>query len=275
LTAIVLGAVCVELSAPARAQDQPPAAKPQQEAAAPAQAKGAAKLPGPPEIPEVQLGPVLKTTPMQRRAPGPNQTQIDASVLPKDKQGIWVLDFTFKPVRIVEVDDGRKKHRYYYLYYRVVNRTGKPRTFVPQFTLVTDTGKRYEDTAGLPQALAKIQKKEDPNVEVHGAVDINGIIPPSKKEGVDDVVTGAAIWENIDPHADAFKIYVRGLSDGYQLVTPPGADKDKRVIRDKTLRLDFTRPGDERNVFEGEIHPADPPYEWIYWGDRPAGKAYN
>jgi hypothetical protein len=263
---ITLGSALI--ASHARAQDPPPA-----QAQAPAEAAAAVpKLPPPPPIVEEQLGPILKTTPMQRRPPGPNQTQAESKVLPKDKQGIWVLDFVFKPIRLREVEVSGKRRTYHYMYYRVSNHTGKPRLFVPQFTLVTDTGKRYEDIAGVPQAIDLIKYREDPTVPLYGAVDINGILPPSTKEGVDDTVTGVAIWENVDPEADGFKVYVRGLSDGYQLLTPPGGDKNKRVIRDKTLRIDFVRFGDGRNLREREILLADPPYEWIYWGDRPEAK---
>ena len=139
---------------------------------------------------------------------------------------------------------------------------------MPQFTLVTDAGKRHEDVAGLPQAITKIQKREDPNIELFGAEEIHGMLPPSTKEGVDDTVSGVAMWENVDPSADGFKIYIRGLSDGYQLLPVPGGDKNKRVIRDKTLRIDFIRPGNAQPLLQRAIQPGDPPYEWIYWGDR-------
>src|SRR5208337_2564997 len=96
----------------------------------------------------------------------------------------WVLDFAFKPLRIRPVEiPGKGRRSVHYLYYKVVNRTGKPRMFVPQFTMVN--------------------------------------IPPSTKEGVDDAVFGAAAWDNWDPKSDRFSIYVRGLSDGYKEVPNP------------------------------------------------------
>jgi hypothetical protein len=134
--------------------------------------------------------------------------------------------------------------------------------FVPQFSLVTDTGKRLED-AVIPQAVPIIQAREDASIPLLGAVNIMGMVPPSTKEGIDDAVYGVAVWDGVDPKADRFSIYVRGLSDGYQLVTPP--DGGKPVARYKTLRIDFIRRGDERDLNEKEIQLNDPPYEWIYW----------
>ena len=43
---------------------------------------------------------------------------------------------------MIEVEiPGKGRRMVHYLYYRVVNRTGKPRRFVPQFTLVDDKGR--------------------------------------------------------------------------------------------------------------------------------------
>ncbi len=251
------GAIAQDAAEKAPAQDQdkpaPKADKPE-----------VADLPGPPPIPEVKLGPTLPTHAIRRGAPEYNVQMVDASLLPRDRSGIWVLDFAFKPMRIVTVELPNKGRRnIYYLYYRVVNRTGKPIMFVPQFTFVTDTGKRYEDVV-IPQAVKLIQAREDAAIPLLGAVNVLGVIPPSTKDGIDDAVYGVAIWDDIDPKADAFKIYVRGLSDGYQELPPP-AGADKPAVRYKTLRIDFIRRGDALHINEKEIQILDPPYEWIYW----------
>ncbi len=255
-------------------KNAPPAAEAAQEVAPQDKPEGAggnaedAKAPkgpreGPPPIPPVNLLPTLPTIPVPHGKPSFNVHLVDASVLPRDKEGIWVLDFAFKPLRIKTIElPGKGRRILHYLDYRVVNRTGKPQNFVPQFTLVTDTGQRKEESV-LPQAVTLIQAREDPSIRLLGAVDIMGVIPPSTKEGVDDAVYGVAVWEGVDPKADALHIYVRGLSDGYKLVAPP--DGGASVARYKTLRIDFLRRGDERNLNEKEIQLNDPPYEWISW----------
>ena len=203
------------------------------------------------------------TTPVRKKGPGFNETMVDASLLPRDKAGIWVLDFAFKPVRIITVEiPGKGRRQVHYLAYRVINRTGKPRELVPQFTLVTDTGKRYEE-AVLPKAIKLIQAREDASIKRLGAIEIDGVIPPSTKEGVDQAVYGVAMWEGVDPHADGLKIFIRGLSDGWKDV--PSPDGGKPVTKYKTLRIDLIRRGDHRNLNEKEIQLAEPPYEWIYW----------
>jgi hypothetical protein len=230
-------------------------------------------FPPPEPIPQVQLGPVLSTHPIRRNAQGYvdgvsgkavfNERWIDASVLPRDKKGIWVLDFAYKPLRIITVATPEKGRRdVHYLYYQVINKTGKPRMFVPQFTLVTDTGKRYEDTV-IPQAVKQIQNRENMSYQdLHGAVDIMGIVPPSTKQGVDDAVFGVAVWEGVDARADHLTIFVTGLSDGLKEDSSP--DGGKPIIRHKALQIDFIRRGDEHDQKEREILPGEPPYDWTY-----------
>jgi hypothetical protein len=233
-----------------------------------AQPRGAQPGPGPDPIPEFRLD-TLPTIPTRREAPGPNWVVADAAVLPKDRDGIWVLEFSYKPVRLIEVElPGKGRRLVHYLYYKVVNRTGAPRKFVPQFTLVTDDGKRHEDIV-LPVAVRKIQAKVDPSKPLLGAVTVMGEIPPSTKDGIDDAVYGVAIWDDVDFRSDSFKIYVRGLSDGFQQVTPP--DGGEPFTRFKALRLDFNRPGDERNPQSREIRLGEPPWEWVYYPELPAG----
>jgi hypothetical protein len=226
--------------------------------------KGAEPLPGPPPIPEAKpaLLPTLRTVPVRRGSPDYNITPVDASLLPRDPQNIWVLSFYFKPLRMLTVEvPGKGRRQIHYLYYRVVNRTGQPREFIPQFTLLTETGKRYEE-AVLPQAVSLIRGREEPTIPVLGAVEIDGVIPPSTKQAIDDAVFGVAIWDGVDPRADRLTIYVRGLSDGHQEVSTPDG---KTVTRYKTLRIDLIRRGDELNLNEREISLAEPAYEWIYW----------
>ena len=220
-------------------------------------------LKSPDKIPEVTLVPDLHTIPVPHDRPSFNVQMVNTSLLPRDKDGIWVLDFSFKPLRIKTVDiAGKGRRQIHYLYYKVVNRTGSPRMFVPQFTMVNEAGQKFEDQV-IPQAVPPIQSREDPTIPVLGAVNIMGVIPPSTKPDVDDAVFGVAVWDKWDPKADHFSIYVRGLSDGYKEVPSPSGGKP--TVKYKTLRIDFIRRGDERNLSEKEIELNDPPYEWVYW----------
>ena len=254
LMALALPGVCLGR------QDAPEQADASQEDAAP---QADSKLPGPePDVPP-QLVPMLPTIPWRHDRLSYNYTSIQTKPLPKDKEGIWVLDFAYKPIRIITVEiPGKGRRNVHYLYYKIVNRTGAPRTFVPQFIMVNSQGKRHEDVV-IPQAVPLIQAREDPTIAVRGAVNIMGVVPPSTKQGVDDAVFGVATWDNWDNKADRFSIYVRGLSDGYKEISNPNGGKP--IVKYKTLKLDFIRRGDDRNISEKEIEAGDPPYDWVYW----------
>ncbi len=217
----------------------------------------------PASVPEFKLDRTLKTVPVPKDRRAFNLHMVDASPLPRDKKGIWVLDFSFKPLRLRTVPiPGKGRRQVFYLYYKVVNRTGAPRMFVPQFVKENESQQRFEDEV-IPEAIPIIQHREEPSIPLLGAVDVIGTIPPSTKPNVDDAVFGVACWDRWDPRSDRFSIYVRGLSDGY--VEVPAANGGKPVTKYKTLRIDFIRRGDEHNLNENEIQLADPPYQWVYW----------
>ena len=218
----------------------------------------------PPEIEEVVLVPTLHTIPVARDRPSFNLEMVDASLLPRDREGIWVLNFSFKlPLRIKTIDvPGKGRRNIHYLYYKVVNRTGSPRMFVPHFIMVSEDGKKFEDQV-IPQVVPLIQAREDDTIPVLGAVNIMGVIPASTKPNVDDAVYGVAVWDRWDTKADRFSIYVRGLSDGYKEVPAPSGGKP--TVKYKTLRIDFIRRGDDRQLHEKEYEFNDPIYEWVYW----------
>ncbi len=118
-------------------------ARGQEKAKAEVPPAGESTLEHPKPITVENLLPTLPTVPIRHGAPAFNVEFVDATLLPRDKQGIWVLNFGFKPLRMRTFEPkGKGRKHIHYLAYRVVNRTGKPRDFVPQFTLVTETGKR-------------------------------------------------------------------------------------------------------------------------------------
>ena len=221
------------------------------------------KLESPPQIAEQILVPELRTIPVPHDRTMFNVQLVDATLIPRDKDGIWVLDFAFKPLRIRTVEiPGKGRRQVHYLYYKVTNRTTKPRPFVPEFIMVNELGQKFVDNV-VPQAVPLIQAREDATIPLLGAVNVMGMIPPSTKPDVDDSVFGVATWDKWDPKSDRFSIYVRGLSDGYKEV--PAASGGKPTIKYKTLRIDFIRRGDEHNLNEKEIYLNEPPYEWVYW----------
>lgn len=185
---------------------------------------------------------------------------------------VWVLDFVVsKDPRLIKVDvPGRGQRVCWYLWYQVINRTKEPRTFFPDFELVArkSPGKStvHHDEI-LPKVQEAIRQLEDPSnsLKVKNSVTIAAMpIPPSKPNALRPV-TGVAIWDDVDPEANNFQIFVAGLSNGWK-ATDPIPPSTKPVIRRKTLELDFRRVGDPYLQRSGDIHFVK--NEWIYRGSQ-------
>ena len=102
----------------------------------------------PPRSPRSSSFRILPTIPVAHDRPVFNVQMVNAALLPRDKEGIWVLDFSFKPLRIKTVDiPGKGRRQVHYLYYKVVNRTGKPRMFVPEFIMVNEADRSSRTTS--------------------------------------------------------------------------------------------------------------------------------
>jgi hypothetical protein len=178
----------------------------------------------------------------------------------QDREGIWVLNFRFTTPRLITVDiPGRGRKLCWYLLYRVINNTGQPHTFIPDFELVTlDKPHVYPDQV-LPKVQEAIRQVEDPtgHLDIKNSVTIAAQpIPPSKANATPKAVWGVAIWDDVDPESSRFTIFVSGLSNGWSV-------DDKETVRRKTLQLNFRRLGDKYYQDARDIRFIQPA-EWVY-----------
>lgn len=196
---------------------------------------------------------------------GFNEIPAPPKVNVQDKEDVWILDFKFKTPRVISVEiAGRGKKNVLYLWYQVSNKTGQPRTFIPDFELVTRTSDKTTVHADqvLPKVQAEIAKLEDPTgfLNLRNSVTIAAQpIPVTKPDSNPVLVTGVAIWPDVfdaAPSMTSFSIFVSGLSNGWS------AD-DQGQVRRKTLQLNFRRYTDARHV-DGTAIQFVQPHEWIY-----------
>jgi hypothetical protein len=212
-----------------------------------------------------------------------NEREVKSQASALDKAGVWSLDFRFKDPRLIKVYvPGRGTRIYWYLWYQVINRTGEPRLFVPDFELVTLDYPSVHHDLDSPTVVEAIKRVEDPTgyQDIKNSVTISSRkIPVSKEDAFPVAITGVAIWDGTaadpskrDPKvkdlADAtrFSIFVRGLSNGFVIVDAP-VEGDPPITRNKTLQLNFKRVGD-RNILDSRDISFIPPAEWIYRPDR-------
>jgi hypothetical protein len=208
----------------------------------------------------------------------------------KFRRDIWCLEFSFKPVRMIEVDvpqpSGRmQRKRIWYMVYKVTNtgdqlspteqpdesfvaQTGQSRAvrFIPHMVLEAQdrdaSGRRiykaYLDQV-IPAAVEVIQKRETPGRRLLNSTQMADEELPVTGGRSDQGVWGVATWADVDPRIDFFSVYVSGLSNAYRWIDPAGAFQigdspgKGRLFARKTLQLNFWRPGDEFLEHEGEI----------------------
>jgi hypothetical protein len=214
------------------------------------------------------------------------------------RREIWNLEFSFKPLRQIEVDvpqsTGKmQKKLIWYLVYRVryngndvrpaakVDRFEQEtfptndhvnyeyRRFFPHFVLENFYYKKqYLDriipAAKLPILLREFPSKQPEVPELapeqfYNAVEISEAKILRSDGRTDRGVWGFVTWESIDPRLDYFALFIKGLTNAYRFVDPPGAYSPGdppgtgRTFVYKTLQLNFYRPGDAVHQHEGEI----------------------
>ena len=213
----------------------------------------------------------------------PNEREVKSqpSELDKGNPDIWGMDFRFKNPRIITVKLPTRGERIcWYLWYQVINRSGKPQEFNPYFELVTlDNPGIYRDEILITaeEAIKKIEDKSKYS-DIKNTVLISKFaIPPSKPadEAFPRPVTGVAIWDagpadpkKRDPKfkelsdTTRFSIFIRGLSNGFVEVDPPAAGLPP-ITQYKTLQLNFKRKGDRFSTDSRDIEFVSPA-QWIY-----------
>jgi hypothetical protein len=210
-----------------------------------------------------------------------NEREVKAQTSALDKSGVWAMDFRFKDPRMIVVNyPGRGTRVFWYLWYQVINRTGKPHMISPRFELVTlDNPANYGDEV-LPAVVDAIRKVEDSTgyQKIKDSVTISEQpIPPSlpPEEAFPFAITGVAVWDATaadpkkrDPKSKdlgettSFSIFVSGLSSGSLQVDGPAPGLPP-ITQYKTLQLNFRRKGDRYSVDPRDVEFIAPA-KWIY-----------
>jgi hypothetical protein len=171
----------------------------------------------------------------------------------------WILDFGFKKVGTVQPTEG--VHRgdvYWYLLYRVENKTGQDREVYVSVSARSNKEKSYADVY-LPDVEPLVEKKV--GKPLWGKVDAfqdlkdridkgdtgKGDAGEKKALGYSRFRAGeqrdcVAIFNRLDPGATQIAITVDGLSNDFHIVDREGG---KRDIQSRIYVIELERPGDE------------------------------
>ncbi|HET6427357.1 MAG TPA: hypothetical protein VFJ30_03030 [Phycisphaerae bacterium] len=168
----------------------------------------------------------------------------------------WQLEFDYRPIEsITIVPPGQKEARtYWYILFTVTNKTKADQVYVPSFDLCTETGQILRAGENVPSSVFKAIVARHNNPLLTSLSEISGRI----LQGEDNAKDGVAIWENFDPDARKFQVFVGGLSGERAVVKLPApvtvTEKDDKgqprqvtkdeVILAKTLHLSYSIPGE-------------------------------
>jgi hypothetical protein len=203
------------------------------------------------------------------------EKKVDPIALPLDKADVWTMHFRYKPPRIETLDgldkNGRPtKKNVWYLWYQVYNMSSDPQTFLPEFELVTKDLNTTHLDEPQPILLEQLRRKEDPTgiLNIQTTIGISKRpIPPSLPDAIPRMITGIAVWTDMHEKAtktNKFSIYITGLSNGLAIEEAANGDK---LIKRKTLQINFLRPTDDSKPQLGDIIADDlngPAERWIY-----------
>jgi hypothetical protein len=210
-----------------------------------------------------------------------NEREVKSQPSELDNPGVYAMDFRFKDPRVIKVKlPGQGERIVWYVWFQLINRTGKPQKVAPYFELVTlDSPGIYREKTSIT-AEDKVRKIEDPTgyLNIKNTVLIGSSeIPPSKPadEAFPRPVTGVAIWDAgpADPakrnpkqkelsDSTRFSIFVSGISDGIVQVDAPAPGLPP-ITQYKTLQLNFKRKGDALSLDSRDFEFVPPP-QWIY-----------
>jgi len=181
------------------------------------------------------------------------------------QDNLWVMSLRFKSIRMMEMqvtDPKTKQPRtdlIYYLVYEATNREIErnaedvqttpandfdappgPELFVPEITLVVEDEVTDANTQSrfphelqdevIPEAQRRIQVRE--KTKLINTVQAVGSVPAivKKDDPNPSSFNGVAMFRNVDPEMDYFRLVLSGFSNGYKLVKGPVSYDDLKTL---------------------------------------------
>lgn len=209
------------------------------------------------------------------------------------QSNLWVMSLRLKSVRMMELEvtDPKTKQKrtdlVYYLVYEAINREIErnaentetvpandfdappgPDLFVPEIMLVIEDEvtdlkprpfRREIRDEVIPEAQRRIQIREKTTLlnSVQGAGSVPPIVPVDEEKPA--AFYGVALFRNVDPEMDYFRLVLSGFSNGYKLVKGPVSYDDlKGLARSGELKVnDQVWNGDQEKDWRSAAEVGD------------------
>jgi hypothetical protein len=163
------------------------------------------------------------------------------------RAGHWTMQVRYEHPRQVTLPlGGGGQQQFWYMIVTVTNRTGMDADFYPKCDLMTDTFQIVPAGRGVPPVVFELIKQRHaskyPFLETLQRVS-NRIL-----EGEDNAKDIAIIWQDFDPQARGFNVFISGLSNETAVIRHPvaldGNGNPVPVFLRKTLELTYGLRGD-------------------------------
>lgn len=130
----------------------------------------------------------------------------------------WTLEFDAGPPTAIAVDDAFGNSRWYwYLPYTITNVSGADQRFIPEVTILTDTGNILQAGKDVPSRAFVQIAAELRNPLLESPQSVVGTI----RQGVDFAKDSVFIWPVPSEDVDQFTVFVAGLSGETAVLTKP------------------------------------------------------
>ena len=157
---------------------------------------------------------------------------------PRTVTDSWKLDFTWQTPRPIAMRDAEGAYQWYwYMPYEVVNNSGKTVLFIPEITIVTDTGEFMTAGRNIPAGLFTRIDRELDNPLLENPLAVVGEL----LEGEDNARESVAIWPAFKDNVTEMTVFVAGISGETTTVRNPVTDE--LVMMRRTLMIQFRLPG--------------------------------
>lgn len=163
----------------------------------------------------------------------------------------WELSFKHGTPRriVVKIADVPTAQAYWYMTYRVTNKTDRERTFMPVIEMMTKDGQIIRSDRGVPREVFDAIKTREKSQFMVPEAKVGGEL----RVGEEETKYSVAIWPEPMPEMGTFSIFVAGLSGESAGVKGPDG---KEIMLWKTLEITYKVPGDEVRPGEDPMIPA-------------------
>ena len=185
-------------------------------------------------------------------APAGSMAFPEPSIVPR----AWQLDFEVKkPQKIAFRDASGNLQWYWYIVYKVTNKTGEELMFIPEIEIAMDNGELIHAGRGVPAIIFDRIKAQERNQLLESPVHVVGRLLLGEDHAKESVI----VWPVPPGDINEVRIFVAGLSGETQLVDSIASDG--KILFRKSLMMTYSAEGNPMMTRDRTLTKRDE--QWI------------